>query len=304
MTQLTQAPLQSRPLQGALLVAVAVLLFSCMDSLTKHMASAYPAVLVVAMRYLGNLVFLLLAFGPGQGRSLFRIQRKGLVLVRSLCLSAVSIFATLALQRMPVAETISIIFMAPFGTMILAGPILKEKVSALHWVAAAAGFAGVLLIVRPGSGLDPLGVVFALVAASGSIVYNMLSRALARTETTLSLMFYAALFGTLAFGAALPFIGPIPMPGALDMGLFTLMGMLALAGHLMFTQAFRLAPASTLASTNYLQLVWSGILGWLIFGHMPDAIGLAGMALIALGGTMATLWPLITRAPAKLATAT
>lgn len=298
MAQVTYFAAQSRPTQGAVLMATAVLLFACMDVTTKHMALTYAVPLVVFMRYAGNLLALLAIFGPRKGRSLFAVQRKGLVLLRSVCLGGASLFAALAFQRMPVAETIAIVFLAPFGVMLLAGPILGEKVGPLQWMAALLGFAGVLLIVRPGSGLDPLGVVFALITAASSIVYNMLSRSLARTETTEAMLVWTAIVGTLAFGVALPWSLPSTLPSGLDIGLFVAMGLLSTVGHFLFTQACRVAPASVIAPVNYLQLVWSGLLGGVVFGHVPDQIALVGMGLIALGGMSAAIWPMIAPRPA------
>jgi drug/metabolite transporter (DMT)-like permease len=163
----------------------------------------------------------------------------------------------------------------------------------VSWIAALGGFVGVLLIVRPGSGLDPLGVVFAGMTAAGSIVYNMLSRTLARTETSWSMMFWTALVGTVIFSCVTAGQVPFALPHGIDLLFLAAMGGLSLVGHLLFTQAFRYAPASTISPVNYLQLVWSGILGLVVFGHMPDPLALAGMGLIAMSGVGAAAWPLI-----------
>lgn len=291
--------LTHRPLRAALFMASAVFLFSCMDVLTKHMGETLPAPFVVASRYIGNFVLLMVIIAPKEGGRTFHLGRKWLVILRGICLSGVSLTAALAFQRMPVAETIAIVFLAPFAVTLLAGPILGEKVAPVSWLAAAGGFLGVLLIVRPGSGLDPLGVLFAGITAAGSIVYNMLSRSLARTETSWSMMFWTTLIGSLIFGLITSgaAMGPgFDLPVGLDWALLGLMGVLSLVGHWLFTQAFRFAPASTISPVNYLQLVWSGILGLIVFGHMPDHYALMGMGLIAASGLLAAAWPLLQRA--------
>jgi drug/metabolite transporter (DMT)-like permease len=271
------------------LIAAAVLVFAGMDATTKHLATTWNVPLVIALRYFGNLALLLAIFAPREGRALVQTRRTGLVVVRSLSLVLSSLFAGLALQRMPVAETTAIVFLAPFGSMLLAGRLLGERVAPAGWVSAALGFAGVLMIVRPGSGLDPWGVGFALAAAATSITYNLLSRVLSRSETTPRLMFGAALAGALCFGAALPWSWRGPMPGLLDTTLFAGIGVMALAGHFLFTAAYRHAPASALAPVNYLQLVWAGLLGWLVFGHLPDAFARFGMLMVAGSGALAAL---------------
>lgn len=277
-------------LRGAGFIALAVLVFACMDSMTKHLATAYNVPLVVALRYIGNLVLLVAIFGPREGRGLITTRRTRWVLARAASLSSASLFAGLALQRMPVAETTAIVFLAPFGVMLLAGPVLGEKIGVAGWIAAGVGFVGVLLIARPGSGLDPWGVTFAALCAASTVAYNTLSRVLAHSERTPALMFWTALLGTLVFGATLPWSWHGPAPTMLDAAMFAAMGALALVGHFLFTAAYRHAPASALAPVNYLHLAWAGVLGWLVFDHLPDALGLLGMGLIAAAGSAAAFF--------------
>lgn len=276
-------------LTGVALVIGAVFFFAVMDSTTKHLSARYSIPMVIAIRYMVNLAVLVLLFGPSAGRSMFRAERRGLVLVRSGCLAAASLFAGLALQRMPVAETMAIVFLAPVVVAIASRPVLGETIGPVGWVAALAGFAGVLLIARPGGGLDPWGVAAALGCAAATVIYNLLSRLLARSETTASLLFHATLAGTVVFGAMLPWTWGGPAPSPLDLTLFGAMGFLAGTGHWLFTAAFRHAPASLLAPVQYLQLAFGGVLGWAVFGHLPDAPALAGMAIIAAAGIAVSL---------------
>lgn len=276
-------------LRGIALVLGAVLLFACMDVTTKHLAARYPVPLVVAVRYLGNLLLLMGVMAPRHGWALVKTERTGLVILRALFLGLASLCAGLALQRMPVAETTAIIFLSPIGVLLAAGPLLGERAGPAGWVSAAVSFAGVLMIARPGGGLDGVGVLFALATAATTIGYVLLSRSLARTESTMAMLFWVALTGAALFGAMLPWFWRGPAPGVLDSGLFLGIGALALAGHALFTAAFREAPASLLAPFNYVHLAWAGLLGWLVFGHVPDAYALAGIALIAASGAAIAL---------------
>jgi drug/metabolite transporter (DMT)-like permease len=197
----------------------------------------------------------------------------------------------LAMRVMPVAETVAIIYITPVLVMLASGPLLGERVSAWGWIGAALGFAGVLLIARPGSGLDPLGVTLALMNAVLATAYHLLTRVLLRTETTMALVFHTALAGAgvflvLAVGlGALRGLGPVP--GAQDIGLMVALGALATVGHLMFTSAYREAPPATLAPVNYLHIAFATVLGWLVFAQIPDALGFAGMGAIAVAGLLA-----------------
>jgi drug/metabolite transporter (DMT)-like permease len=281
---LAARPQTVNPLRGVLLVLAAVFIFACMDSTTKHLATLWNVPLVVAVRYIGNLIVLTAVYAPRHGTAIYKTNRTGLVMLRALCLATASLFAGLALTRMPVAETVSIIFTAPFVVMILAIPLLGEKVAAPGWIAAIAGFCGVLLVVRPGSGLDGLGVLYALACASVTVGYYLLSRLLAKTESTMAMLFHTALIGTVLFCAYLPWSFYGPAPGALDFALFIAIGVMAAGGHFLFTAAFRQAPASFLAPVNYFHLLWAALLGWLIFDHVPTPLSLAGMALIGISG--------------------
>jgi drug/metabolite transporter (DMT)-like permease len=102
-------------------------------------------------------------------------------------------------------------------------------------------------------------------------------------------MFWSALAGTVVFGATLPWSLRGPLPGLADLTLFVAIGVMALIGHFLFTAAYRHAPASALAPVTYLHLAWAGLLGWLVFGHVPDHWTLFGMALIAGAGAASAL---------------
>lgn len=277
------------PLLGTGLVTLAAMVFAVADIMTKHLTMLYAVPLVVSVRYLVNLLLLGAILGPSYGRALLRARRTGLVLLRALSLAVASLSLGLALRHMPVGETVAITYLAPFAVLLLAGPLLGEKVGLYGWLGALAGFAGVLLILRPGTGLDVTGTVFALITAGASTAYHLLSRILARSEQTVALLFISALVGTLVFGTLLWFSGAGTLPDLADLVLMLALGILATFGHALFTAAYREAPASLLAPVNYLHLVWAGLLGWLVFAHVPDPMTVSGMALVAAAGAATAL---------------
>lgn len=279
----------ANPLRGVLLVMAAVLVFALGDVATKHLAMRHDVALVLFGRYAINLLLLVVILGPRLGWNLTRTSRTGLVLGRGACLALASLTMALALRWMPVAETVAIIYLAPIAVMLLAVPLLGERVGLAGWAGAAAAFAGVLLIVRPGAGLAPLGVTFALLNAAVATAYHLLTRGLARTESTEAMLFHVAWVGTAAFGAALPWSWDSPIITALDVILLGGLGVAATLGHFLFTAAYREAPASLLAPVNYMHLVWAAGLGWLAFGHVPDGLSLAGIALVACAGVATAL---------------
>lgn len=281
--------LAGNALKGVALVVAATLAFAWADVLTKTLTAVYSISLVVALRYVVNLGLLTLLLGPSQGAGLWRVNRGGLVILRGLCLAAASLTMGLALRRMPVGETVAIVYLSPFAVMVLAGPLLGEKISPAGWIGAMVGFMGVLLIVRPGGGLDPMGVLFAVVNAGFATAYHLLTRVLARTETMTAMLFHTALIGSVIFCALAVAEAQPVLPDIKDTALMVLLGALATAGHFLFTAAYREAPASLLAPVNYLHLVWAAVLGWFVFGHMPAALSVLGMAMVVLAGAAVAL---------------
>ena len=295
------APLTDQPLRGLALIIGATLLFAYNDTTNKLLITEYNVPMVAAIRYIGHCLLMLAIVAPLHGREMVRTQRTGLVLVRAGSLAIGSLLVSFALQRMPVAETTAIVYLTPVLVVLLSGPLLKEKVGPGAWIAAVIGFAGVLLIARPGGGLDPWGVLFVLGNVVVSVTYNLLSRVLARTERTMAMLFYSALVGAIGFGIFLPWTMHGVAPTPLQIVLFIGLGVSAWLGHYLFTQSYRYAPAALVAPMTYMHLLWAGILGWLVFGHAPEPIAMGGMALVALAGIVSAFRPRRGGRPAQMA---
>lgn len=291
---------QLRPLRGVILILAAVFIFAAMDTTAKYLAGKYPVPLFAAVRYIVNLLLVMAIFAPKHGKELVKTQNTGMVILRGAALATSSLCAGFALKYMPVAETVAIIYLAPFGVMLLSGPLLKEPVRHSGWVATAIGFLGLLLIVRPGSGLSPIGILFGFGTIGGTIIYHMSSRSLAKTETTMALLFYAALVGVVFFSLLLPWNLPESMPNSFDGMLFIALGVFSAAGHFLFTAAYRVAPISLLTPVNYMHLAWAAFLGWLVFGHIPDTLGLIGIILVAFAGAGNALWNHFNKLPTSV----
>lgn len=276
-----------RPLAGVALVALATLTFALNDVLIKHLAMHYPVVLIGLVRSISGLILLAAIFGPTMGARLWKTQRTWAVFGRGLILALATLTLGLALRALPVGETISILYLSPFLVMILAVPLLGERVSLLGWVGAAIGFSGVLLIIRPGGGLDAWGVSMALVNVALAAAYTLVTRALTRTESTQAMMFHVTLAGVFLFAVLMPFSleGPVSgVPPIVDLGMMALVGGVATLGHFLLTAAYREAPASLLAPVTYLHLVWAGGMGFVVFSHIPDGLSIVGMVLVAASG--------------------
>lgn len=276
---------EPRPLLGVGLAMVTVLLFAAGDTLTKVLMEEFPLPVVAAIRYLTSLFLLLVFLAPIYGRKLWTTARPVLVILRGGVLTCATLAMGLALQRMPVGETVAILYLAPFVVMALAGPIFAERVTVVAWVLAALGFAGALLIIRPGAALDPAGVLFALANAGCAAVFHLLTRGLSRTENAIALLFWATLIGAVAFSVgAFPYLETGPIPKYRDLWMTVALGVIATGGHFLFSLSYREAPASIVAPVNYVHLVWAALLGFVVFGHLPDRMTVLGMALIFAAG--------------------
>jgi len=266
------------------LVICALFFFACLDSATKYLATRFNVPLIVAVRYIVQCSLMVVIFAPSKGQGLLKTNNPKLVVVRACCLAVSSLFYSLALSRMPVAETTAINFLGPMLVVLVAHPVLGERIGKIGWLALIIGFLGVLLVVHPGGGLDVLGIGFVLIAVAANVVYQLLSRVLADSEQTIVLLFYTALIGALGFGAFLPWSWSANRPTPWELLIFFGTGILGGIGHYLYTLAYRFTSAALLAPVNYLQLLWAGILGWLFFRHLPDFLSLIGMFVILLSG--------------------
>lgn len=289
----------SLSLRGVLLFVTGLFFFASLDATLKVLSAHYPVPMVAALRYFVNVTLLLAVLGPSQGRKLVRTHRTGWVLVRGLTLASATLFMVLALQRMPVAETTAMVFLSPLVVVLVAGRALGEHVGIPEWSATVVGFLGILLIARPGGALDLLGVAYACGAIVVLTGYQLLSRILSATETNVAMQVWGALTGSVVFGAMLPWFWEGGVPPIEHILLFILGGTVATLGHFLFTAAFKTAPASSLAPLMYVQLIWAGLLGWLVFDHVPDALSIAGMCLVAGAGIAVAVRSHLTRREAE-----
>jgi drug/metabolite transporter (DMT)-like permease len=288
--------LSHAPIKGIALVLVAVVIFASMDTVGKYLMTKFNVPLVAAVRYGLNLLILTALMAPKHGAVLWHTQRTKLVWLRGASLALATFFAGLSLQRLPVGEAVSIFYLQGFGVMLAAGYVLNEKVGMAGWFAAIFGFAGVVLIARPGGNLDVLGVLFAFICAAVSIIYILLSRVLATTESTMAMLFYVALSGSILFCVLLLFDWQNFSYTTLDLILLFYVGAASLLAHFLLTSAYRFAPASLLAPFNYFHIAFAVLAGWIVYNHIPDAWALSGMAMIAISGAAIALHTHLTKA--------
>ena len=266
---------------GILLMLGAGLCFAALDATSKHLTQTFPVPMLVWARYTVHLVLMLAFLAPSMRARLIATQRPLALTARALMLVGTTGFAMAGIAIMPLAESTAFLFVTPLIVVILASWLLRESVTPARWIAIVAGFAGALLIARPGGALSLQGIVLMSLAAACYAIYQVQTRQMSMTENTVTMLFYTALVGTVSMSLAAPLYWGGPVPTAWQgLGIASL-GIYGGTGHLLMTRAFRHAPASTLSPFLYAQLIWATLLGWLFYSQLPDLLSTVGMAVIA-----------------------
>jgi len=266
------------------LVLAAVFLFACQDTIGKYLVASHSVPFIQAIRYGVNLLLIVVLTTPRIGFGFMRSGRPVLACIRGLALALGSLTGELAFRYLPLAEANSIIYFAPLAMLFLSRPILGEEVKWYGWVAAIIGFIGLLFIVRPGSNLSSIGLIYAFLCLITAVIYPLLSRLLTKTESTQTLMFYVGLTGTIYYSAQLPWTWPATTPTWFDTALMAALGIVSFVGHSLFTSAYARAPLSLLAPFTYMHIAWATLMGGIVFNQLPSGLSIFGIALIALAG--------------------
>ncbi|KZD12511.1 DMT family transporter [Oceanibaculum pacificum] len=268
--------------KGILLLMLAVGCFSCMDATAKFLLRDHAMPQVLWARYSFHLLAMLLVLGPGRSLKLMRTSRPALQSLRGLLLLGSTGFFFLGIQHIPLAAATSINFLAPLLVVALSAPMLGEKVGPRRWAAVVIGFAGVLVILRPGLGAMHPAAFYILGVALMFAFFSLITRILGRTEDPTGMLLYTAVIGAALASLAAPFYWTeVSLRGWL---LFALIGGLGCIGHLVLIKAYLLAEASALAPFSYSQLIWALLLGFILFGDLPDALTVVGAGIVTLSG--------------------
>ncbi len=265
-------------------MVVAHLLFAFLDTSAKYIVLAGVAPLfAVWMRFAVHVVAALFLLRGWREPLRFRPANLPAHVLRGSFLFGSTICNFLALQTLQLAETTSIFFFGPMVITALAGPLLGEWAGWRRWLAILAGFVGVLVITRPGFGTFSAGHVYVLCATLSNCFYVIMTRRMAASETSESLILFSGLAPVVLLAPTLPFSVSLPEDPWHWLILLSL-GFWGALGHWFLIRAYRIATASALAPYPYLQMVWMIGFGWLIFDQLPDWWTIGGAAIIVASG--------------------
>jgi drug/metabolite transporter (DMT)-like permease len=269
---------------GILLHIAGLWLLSTLDASGKWLVMAGVPVLMVAwVRYAVHTALMTAVVLPSRGKAIFQTKSLPRQLLRGLLMITTTVLFFSVLGRLPLAEGTAINFMAPLFLMAMAPWLLHEPHRLHRWLGVLAGFAGMLIVVRPGAQLDPIGVALGLATALAFAFFQVATRRVAEDDP-LTTNYYGGLFGTIALTLALPWFWTTPDLNPWQWLLLLSTGVTGFLGHWLQVAAYRKSPATLLAPFSYLQIVAAATLGWLVFGQVPGRTTALGMALICLAG--------------------
>ena len=274
---------RASPLTGIGLVVASVACFAVLDTTTKYISNSVPLLMALWFRYAFQAVVTTATVLPLRGLAILRTVHPKFHMLRGLLLLSTSLFAFFSLRYMPVGEFTAIVMITPLVITLLAATSLGEKVSPLRWALVTGGFAGTMVIIRPGhdafewTTLLPIGLVVS------NAWFQVLTSKLVKTENPLTMQFYTGWAGTLVASLALPFVW-ISLDSWTLWACLGLMGLAGTVGHFLLILAYQRAPAATLTPYLFCQIGFAMFGGWLVFSHMPDQWSLVGMGMIAVCG--------------------
>ncbi len=268
-------------LAGIGIVIVGWLAFACMDAGSKILATSYPIVQILWIRYLLFVGAAMVLFRRKRLR--LHSKRPWLQITRGLLLTIEIGIVVYAFRHMELADVHALLAITPLIVTALSVPILGEHVGFRRWSAVGIAFIGMLIILRPGvNTLQPVTFLILLAAVMFGL-YLVLTRLVSRTDPPEISLFSIAITGFLGLSVIVPFHWRTP-ENAIDLWLFLLVATLGAFAHYCLVKALQLAEASVLQPYNYTVLLGATAMGYIVFNDLPDLPTIIGAAIIVASG--------------------
>lgn len=256
-------------LTGIGLVSLCYLFFSLLDGSAKWLVGSMPVLMVVWLRFVTHALFGGAVLLPIKGRALFRTNHMRWHVVRALMFMAMTGINFWALQYLQLTVTASIFFSVPIMIAMASAFIFNERLDLGRWIAIVAGFAGVLIIIRPwGAEFHPA-MLASVVNAILYAVFLMMTRRLAAYDSPETIQYLPALGAAIGL-APFAFAAWESPSGWLEWTVACLLGVLGGVGHYLLALAHRYAPSSVIAPFLYQQVIYMAVFGYVVFGDVPS----------------------------------
>lgn len=269
---------------GIAFLVTGTFMFALQDATTKILVSHYPISFIIMTRCFALLFAgaLLLSVSPGGLKTNIRTKKPLLQFLRGLFVMSQWLLVAYSMRDLGIGEITALYEAYPLFCTILAVPILHETVGWRRIVGLIIGFSGILVMVRPGLGAVSAGTIYALGGALLFALYMVLTRLVAAYDRPQTSFFYMGAVSAVLMLPALPFIWT-PIAWA-HIGLFVILALFCVTAHFCMIKALSLASVAVLQPFNYSQLLWSILVGFLLFGDMPDKYVFIGAGLVVLSG--------------------
>ena len=266
-------------LTGIGIISLTYVLFTLLDGSAKWLVQSVPVLVVVWLRLLTHALIASALLFPVKGLALVRTRHLRWHLVRGVMFCAMTGMNFWALQFLQLTVTASIFFTVPILIAMMGAPLLGERLDARRWAAILVGFAGVLVIVRPGSDAFHPAMLLSMANAVLYALFNLMTRKLAAYDSPETIQFLPALVASALLAPFALAAWQAPQ-GWFEWALLCLMGVFGGTGHYLLAVAHRYAPASTLAPFLYQQILYMALFGYLVFGSVPDKAVWLGAAIV------------------------
>lgn len=271
---------------GVGFMLVALICFGALDTSSKVAAALAPVAMALWVRYLVQTLATLAILGPRHRLGLLHTRRPGLQVLRALLLVGCNAIAFVSLMHMHVGEFAAIVMLTPLLLTVVAAMVLREPVSWLRWLCLAGGFAGTLLVMRPGRELFQAAMLLPLGLVLANTGFQLVTSSLAKADAPGTIHFYSGLGGLLVTSCALPWAWRALPAGT--WGVLLLVGLFGALGHFLLIMAYARTAVAVLTPYLYLQIGFGALGGYIVFQHVPDDWALAGIALIVGCGVYGT----------------
>ena len=289
---------------GIFYLCLGVLVFSLQDAIVKQVSGSYPLTQVVFIRSCVSVPILLWLVQREQGWQAIFSSPLAALAVRALIMLGAYTAYYMAFPALPLADAVALYFTVPLFVTALAGPFLGERSGWRVWAAVLLGFAGVIVMLQPGSGLFEPAALLSLLSASLYGLAMLLARKWGDSISGAVIAFYQHAVFLLGSGAAALLFQALHLENAThpsvvflvrpwaallpwDAALMAVCGVVSAVGTVLLTNAYRVARAATVTPFEYTGMLWAPLWGFLFFSEVPRATTVAGAVVIVVAGLLA-----------------
>lgn len=288
--------LDKKTLTGIAYVLVAAASFATLDTATKYVSTAVSFAVVMWFRFGLQILTTGVWLGQQRGTIFLHTNAKRLQIYRGVLLTVSSALAFFSLKLIPVADFTSIMMLTPLLMTVVAAFAMAEKVSPLRWFFVLLGFAGALVVIRPGHEAFSWGSLIPLLLVGTSTGFQLLTYRLAKLDDAVTTHWYTGWIGFVSATLALPFViqggGQAWVDAAMNgwgvIGWLILIAIFATLGHGFLILGYARAPVAVLTPYLYVQIPFAVLAGWLVFSHKLDGWTALGIGIIAMSGVLGT----------------